>query len=248
MLKIDDPLQTLDLTHLKPLKPWREVDAPNIAYIFEQPEEWPGEVPFLTIPRPSPLLPRLDRIRFCSPPLATPPNAPPPVEIKRVNGRNHPCKGQFGLYNGERELDKGTWIRDYLGEIHTDPESKKSSDYDVCVLRSQNPLETISIDATEAGNEARYINDYRGIVTRPNAVFEVREWPLPGGLGVGMRMAIWVEREIRPHEEIVVSYGRAYWDQRKAEKKDAEKAARKAKRHAAPVKPKFNLDHRIKLD
>ena len=70
---------------------------------------------------------------------------------------------------------------------------------------------------------------------------------MPGGLGVGMRMAIWVEKDIRPHEEIVVSYGRAYWDQRKAEKKEQEKAARKAKRHAPPVKPKFHLEHRVQM-
>ena len=190
MLKTDDPLATLDLTHLKPLPSWREKPAENIAFIFDEPEDWPNEVPFLKIPRPSPLLPLADRIRYCSPPLATPPNAPPPVVIKRILGRNHPCKMQYGLFNGDREIDKGTWIRDYLGErsclattlmgptrgdprpdgradlagfpvarapgeIHTDPESEPASDYDVCVLRSQNPLETISIDATLAGNEGR---------------------------------------------------------------------------------------------
>ncbi|KAK4700180.1 hypothetical protein P7C70_g6072, partial [Phenoliferia sp. Uapishka_3] len=246
MLKEDKPLH--DLSHSKPLPPLRPVAAANLSFTLSEPEDWPGTVPFLTVPKSSPLLQREDKIKFASPPLAPPPNDPPWVIIKKIVGRNHPAKGQYGLYNGDRVLDKGTWIRDYLGVVHTDTESETSSDYDVCLSRAATFADTISIDATLAGNESRYVNDFRNILTRPNAVFENREWPLPGGRGVGVRMAIWVGPvDIRPHEEIVVSYGRAYWDQRKKEKREADKAARKAGRHAPKEKPKFQLEHRVEM-
>ena len=86
-----------------------------MSWTIAQPDDWPGEVPFLTLPTPSPLLPKLDRLKFCSPPLAPPPNDPPHVTIRKCLSRSHPAKGTYGLFCGAADLDKGQWIRDHLG-------------------------------------------------------------------------------------------------------------------------------------
>lgn len=77
--------------------------------------------------------------------------------------------------------------------------------------------DVIGIDATYRGNEARFVNDYRGVRDKPNAVFELRKWPLPGGKGEGVRMAVWAgPKGVEKNEEICVSYGRGFWDGRKS--------------------------------
>lgn len=55
-----------------------------------------------------------------------------------------------------------------LGELHCD--ERLESDYDLSLHRFQNG-ESVGIDASTTGNEARFINDYRGIKGKPNAVF-----------------------------------------------------------------------------
>jgi len=91
-----------------------------------------------------------------------------------------------------------------LGEIHCD--DRPSSDYDLSLYRCQNGV-SVGIDASMMGNEARFINDYRGIRTRPNAIFVERR-TTKGEL----RMSIWSSAEgIKKGEEIVVSYGKAWW-------------------------------------
>lgn len=158
--------------------------------LSSQPPDWPLEtVPFLSLPRPSPLLTKPDIIQYCSPPLIPPPNDAPEVYIRKLDHKdhkNHPAKGQYGLFNGSKELDKGTWIRDYLGArggrgecgterqltpfptccttpgtVHTEPESDSSSSYDVTLSRTLSPLSTLSIDATHAGNESRFVNSHQ---------------------------------------------------------------------------------------
>jgi hypothetical protein len=57
------------------------------------------------------------------------------------------------------------------------------------------------------GNEARFINDYRGIKARPNAMFGDRR-TVTGEL----RMSVWSSSEgVKKGEEILVSYGKAWW-------------------------------------
>jgi hypothetical protein len=86
----------------------------------------------------------------------------------------------------------------------------------------------VGIDAEKMGNEARFINDYRGVPIslpgvrstsakthtiltrpRPNAFF--REVWIEGMLCMG----VWSEKEgIRKGEEIVLSYGKGWWSAR----------------------------------
>lgn len=78
-----------------------------------------------------------------------------------------------------------------------------------------------AVDAASEGNEGRFVNDFRGVGDRANAEFRtvwcerwgehcVGVWVLGGGKkrkGVG----------IKKGEEILVSYGKGFWGERKAE-------------------------------
>lgn len=66
---------------------------------------------------------------------------------------------------------------------------------------------SIGIDARRSGNEARFINDYRGISKRPNAVF------CDNRLSSGeLRMSVWSSVEgVKKGDEILVSYGKSWW-------------------------------------
>jgi hypothetical protein len=147
------------------------------------------------------------------------------VRITAITSPAHPACGQSGLF-ASRDLKPGIFILQYLGEIHAalpslnnnnpalDPHA--NSDYDVSLDREQG----IAIDADRKGNEARFINDYRGIAERPNAEFK-EVWDdkrKERGMGV------WVlgegrsgkGRGLRKGEEILVSYGRGFWGARKS--------------------------------
>lgn len=97
-----------------------------------------------------------------------------------------------------------------LGEVHCD--DRLSSDYDLSLHRFSDGL-SVGIDAHGLGNEARFINDFRGISRRPNAVF--RDNRLSSG---ELRMSVWSSSEgIRKGDEIVVSYGKTWWRARAEE-------------------------------
>jgi hypothetical protein len=95
----------------------------------------------------------------------------------------------------------------YLGEIHTD--DRPSSDYDLSLYRTNDGV-SVGIDASFVGNEARFINDYRGIQDKPNATFEEDR-----SAGTELRMSVWSGTSpLSKGEEILVSYGKSWWRQR----------------------------------
>jgi len=66
------------------------------------------------------------------------------------------------------------------------------------------------------GNEARFVNDYRGIKSKPNAFFEQRR--AADGM---LRMSVWSCSEaIKKGDEILVSYGKMWWRARADEPTD----------------------------
>lgn len=127
-----------------------------------------------------------------------------------------------------------------MGEIHeTDQGRYGTSDYDLSIDRECD----LAVDASRCGNEARFVNDYRGVPAQtvaPQSVpgkgkgrskseegkavanAEFKEvWD--GRPGRGERcMGVWVlpegkskkGRGIRKGEEILVSYGRGFWGAR----------------------------------
>ncbi|KAF9036502.1 SET domain protein [Hymenopellis radicata] len=127
------------------------------------------------------------------------------VIIRVITDPAHPAFGQFGLFSAKKIAAK-THIIDYIGEIHV--EERPDSNYDLSLHRFQDGM-SVGIDASKMGNEARFINDFRGVKQKPNAIF-VDGRDINGEL----RMSIWSNSTLKRGEEILVSYGRSWWRER----------------------------------
>ncbi|CAK5264872.1 unnamed protein product [Mycena citricolor] len=108
------------------------------------------------------------------------------------------------------------------GEVHCD--EREESDYDLSLFRSNDV--SIGIDASRVGNEARFVNDYRGVPAqeRANAAFvEDRV----GQLRIRIESTRMIKKGAAVHgdlisddvdyvtgEEILVSYGKTWWKAR----------------------------------
>ena len=202
------------------------------------PQHWPDHIIYLTKSRlapsfPSDLLPLL----YCPSPSPSRfiPRAvahPAHVTIKPIKTPGHPANGQYGLF-AKRRIGPCELIIPYLGVIHhslvqaepdatstADQAEEDESDYDLSLVRlsaydTANPRPgyhiSIGVDAAKAGNAARFVNDYRGIAAQPNAEFRLGE----GETGEA-RMEIWsLKSGVAKGDEILVSYGKAWWGARK---------------------------------
>mmetsp|Transcript_14091 Transcript_14091/g.18449 ORF Transcript_14091/g.18449 Transcript_14091/m.18449 type:complete len:240 (-) Transcript_14091:72-791(-) len=121
------------------------------------------------------------------------------VRIKVIDKVNHPAYGQRGLF-AARKFSPGEWVIDYAGELIPDTQlNGRSTDY--CLKYVENH----SIDAGKLGNESRFVNDFRGIATRPNVEFAYDQTspPVVGFKALG--------KAIKKGEEIVATYGKRYW-------------------------------------
>ncbi|OAG35115.1 hypothetical protein AYO21_10730 [Fonsecaea monophora] len=159
----------------------------------------------------------------------------PLVQIKSIADPSHPAYRQHGLF-AARPLAPSSFVILYLGTLHTSSsESASTSDYDLSLDRELD----LAIDAAQCGNEARFINDYRGIRPEgPNAEFRDCwvEMPPPTSRGGEARwerrIGVFVlstgkanrkdggkqrARGIAKGEEIVVSYGKGFWRARQQE-------------------------------
>jgi len=142
------------------------------------------------------------------------------VKITPISSPSHPATGQCGLFAAS-DLKPGTFILQYLGELHAsstaEPDPHADSNYDLSLDREQG----IGIDADKVGNEARFINDYRGIADKPNAEFKEvwDERRKEKGMGVFVLPLgkSGKGKEIKKGQEILVSYGRGFWGARKGE-------------------------------
>lgn len=189
-----------------------------------KPKNWPKDIHYLTSLS---LLPSVDpaTLRVASPgtlPLIAPrPTAPSSsASILPITNPTHPAFGQNGLF-AAKPLPPGTFILFYLGLVHTSATTDPESDYDLSLDREHD----ISIDATRCGNEARFINDYRGVRSDgPNAefrdcVFEVSAGVLERRIGVfvlekGRSSKGPRAKGVAKGHEIVVSYGKGFWNAR----------------------------------
>lgn len=133
-------------------------------------------------------------------------NAASSTLIRRIADSLHPAYGQCGLF-ASKTIPPRTHIIDYFGEVHCD--DRPTSDYDLSLHRFYDGT-SAGIDADKMGNEARFINDYRGVGMKPNAEFR------DGRTAQGeLRMGVWSLKEpIKKGEEITVSYGKGWWKAR----------------------------------
>ncbi len=174
------------------------------------PKFWPTGVQYLNTPyfHPSISESALSFLRGCNRKRTQLPPAPQSLGVIRpITDRSHPAHGQHGLF-AARKIPARTLIVEYIGEVHSD--ERPTSDYDVSLYRFSGNGENVGVDASSMGNEARFVNDYRGIRPRPNAEFADRRTT-----GGDLRMGIWSLAEgIRKGDEIVVSYGKSWWSAR----------------------------------
>lgn len=150
----------------------------------------------------------------------------PLVKVQTINNDKHPAHGQRGLFAAQH-LEPDSFIIIYLGQVHTGSlsDTDPHSDYDLAYDRELG----LSIDAAKAGNEARFMNDYRGISERPNAEFrdcfvQVKSDKRADGVKWERRVGVFVlsagnagkrKAGIKAGEEITVTYGKGYWEGRK---------------------------------
>jgi hypothetical protein len=140
------------------------------------------------------------------------------VRITPISAPDHPAQGQFGLFAAQH-LSAGSFILFYLGFVHSEHDADATSNYDLSLDRELG----VGVDATTMGNEARFINDYRGINSSgPNAEFK-EVWADVGNGLVEKRMAVYVSPAgksgkramgIGKGQEILVSYGKGFWRER----------------------------------
>ncbi|KAI1614999.1 hypothetical protein EDD37DRAFT_400241 [Exophiala viscosa] len=185
------------------------------------PKNWPKDTAFLnTLHIPAPLTSTsLDVSLPSTLPIIKPPPTPNPlVRITPITTPSHPANGQNGLF-ALRPLPPSSFIILYLGTLHPSSTTDPTSNYDLSLDREID----LSIDATYCGNEARFINDYRGIRHEgPNAEF--RDCLVETGKGkFERRIGVFVlsagkagkrSNGIPKGSEIVVSYGKGFWNAR----------------------------------
>lgn len=164
-----------------------------------RPPRWPSDIEYTCTMSYHSSVPAPIRLHLC--PKPTPPNAHPPVHpvvIRPITVPSHPASGQYGLF-ASKKIPPRSYLLDYIGEVHCDDRSE--SDYDLSLHRAEGI--SVGVDASRMGNEARFINDFRGVNPKPNAVFQ--DYRTPDG---ELRMAVWSSTDpIRKGEEILVSYG-----------------------------------------
>jgi hypothetical protein len=141
------------------------------------------------------------------------------VRITLVTDDSHPAHGQHALYTTQH-LAPDTFILPYLGYVHDQTDLDEASDYDLSLDREFG----IGVDASKMGNEARFINDYRGVSTAPNAEFRDIYVEVPAGK-VEKRVGVFVlsagksgkrAKGIGRGQEILISYGKGFWTERQS--------------------------------
>ena len=212
---------------------------------MSQPKNWPSTLPYLKAPLHSKDLTKthLAAIRArptsststssggsSSIPTVAASETPTPstrVKIQPISAPTHPANGQAGLF-ATQNLKPGAFILAYLGRVHSSDGTSATSDYDLWLDKEAD----VAVDAALQGNEARFVNDYRGVGPRANAEFRPVFCERWGEMCVG----VWVvgagkkgggkdggrAAGIKKGEEILVSYGKGFWEERRREMEEEE--------------------------
>ena len=178
------------------------------------PSRWPAGLKYLRRPEISKAIEH-DILKALAPRGTFSATAVSATRIRLIEDVAHPACGQNGLF-AIRKLSPGAHIVDYMGYYHLPLpfDTDEESDYDLSLRHGALHL---AIDAARMGNEARMINDYRGIAADANACFDSYVNPKSGEI----RMGVFVKRQgvnggkgIKKGEEILLSYGKGFWSHR----------------------------------
>ncbi|KXJ89694.1 hypothetical protein Micbo1qcDRAFT_149394 [Microdochium bolleyi] len=213
------------------------------------PRHWPPHLPYLTQPEYAPGLTAAQRAAIGTRPshgagsttavtvISDMPEIPTHLPrgpsanaaIVPISDPAHPACNQSGLF-AARALPPGSLILPYYGLVHSalPPHSLRheASDYDLWLDRDA----SVAVDAALVGNEARFINDYRGVKNRPNAEFRecwdsrrrekcMAVFVLPAGKNAHPRSK--TAAGIAKGDEILVSYGKGFWGKRNEQHQEA---------------------------
>ncbi|OLY79246.1 hypothetical protein AYI68_g6689 [Smittium mucronatum] len=120
---------------------------------------------------------------------------------------NHPASPYYGLF-ATKNLLSGQLIIPYYGLVTKNQDAFEESDY---CLR----LNNLAVDANSIGNEGRFVNDYRGILDKPNAEFKEFINIDLNRIEMGIFVISNKSKEgIKKKQEICVSYGKGFWSAR----------------------------------
>ncbi|KAG0328285.1 hypothetical protein BG000_000536 [Podila horticola] len=138
---------------------------------------------------------------------AIPAKDPPQYEIRLITSPpTHPVLGSYGLF-ACTTLRPGTHLLDYISLVAPDAAADPDSDHTL-YLHSD-----LNLDASLQGNHGRFVNDFRGIRSQaqgPNVAWDLYRDTRTGQVRMGCK----VLKRIRPGEEILCTYGKAYWKSR----------------------------------
>ncbi|KAG0025600.1 hypothetical protein BGZ81_007029 [Podila clonocystis] len=142
-----------------------------------------------------------------SDPPSPPSSSTPQYEIRLITSPpNHPVLGSYGLFSCTT-LRPGTHLLDYISLVAPDAAADPDSDHTL-YLHSD-----LNLDASLQGNHGRFVNDFRGIRSQeqgPNVAWDLYRDTKTGQVRMGCK----VLKRIRPGEEILCTYGKAYWKSR----------------------------------
>ncbi|KAF9905062.1 hypothetical protein BX616_001105 [Lobosporangium transversale] len=132
---------------------------------------------------------------------------PPPYEIRFIDSPpDHPVLGSYGLF-ATKLLRPGLHLLDYISLVVPDGYADPNSDHTLYLCNDLN------LDASVHGNHGRFVNDFRGIRTQeqgPNVCWDLHRDVITGQVRMGCK----VLKRIQPGEEILCTYGKAYWKSR----------------------------------
>ncbi|CAO3564634.1 unnamed protein product [Mortierella alpina] len=131
----------------------------------------------------------------------------PPYEIRLITSPpHHPVLGSYGLF-ATRTLFPGLHLLDYISLVVPDEYADPDSDHTLYLSNDLN------LDASAHGNHGRFVNDFRQIRTQeegPNVGWDLYRDAETGQIRMGCK----VLKRIRKGEEILCTYGKAYWKSR----------------------------------
>ncbi|KAF9112888.1 hypothetical protein BGX27_002645 [Mortierella sp. AM989] len=134
-------------------------------------------------------------------------NSDPPYEIRLITSPpNHPVLGSYGLF-ATRTLRPRLHLLDYISLVVPDEHADPDSDHTLYLCNDLN------LDASIHGNHGRFVNDFRNIRTYkqgPNVAWDLYRDAETGQVRMGCK----VLKSIQPGEEILCTYGKAYWKSR----------------------------------
>ena len=123
----------------------------------------------------------------------------------RITDPGHPAFGQCGLF-AAKKLACGTHVCDYRGVVTLTDHESKTSDYTLSFV--EEPGVRLTLDAERFGNEARFINDFRGTGRKANVAFQFRV----DARGVShMGVVVTAPDGLAKGQELLLSYGKHFW-------------------------------------